>query len=346
MAKRRLAFGYGPVVRYVRRRTGGYASSNRSFMGYGMRSNVNMSLPYSATLTNNRQRVTSGTGVTTQYDRKTVYRKKYMPKRKKKAWKRFVKKVGASLMKAIGTKTVVLNDALEQTIVGNTQSWVSIAIYGKNGANSTTTSCGMIDLDVIFRNDAELVNSYTSRAQFFSAVLDITIANNSYYTDGVTTNDNLSIEVDVYEVVFKKDGIDANRLSELVNQAQSNTPLINTGVPEIALVNRGVTPWDLPDMLSRGVSIVKKTKYMLSKGQVATYQFRDPRNMQFRTDNIIDSDSNFAIKGKTRGFFVVFKGVPTMQPAAVTKKMSVGVTRKYGYKVIKNNTDADNYFTV
>lgn len=285
-----------------------------------------------------------GAGVTTQYDRKTVYRKKYMPKRKKKQWKRFVRKVKASLLKDVGTKTVVLNSSLSQIIGTDAQSWVSVCFYGKNGAADSATSCGHRDLFRIFTNDPDLhgATATTQRAQFFSGVIDLTIANNSY-AETTQATENLSIEVDIYEIIFGKDGIDADRISALINDAISTTPAIAGGGSEVTLNARGCTPFDLPDMLAKGVKIVKKTKYMLSKGQCATYQFRDPRNYSFRSDVVWDNDNNFAIKNKTRGFIVLFKGVPTATPDFIVKRIDVGVTRKYGYKIIEQNSDADQY---
>jgi len=331
--------------RYMTANRYGYPGPGGSMQPLNINDAMNVSMPFSYTETDRKKKNSGGAGVTTQYDRKTVYAKKTMPRYKKRSWGAFVKKVKASLLKDVGTKTVVFNDALVQTITNNTQIWASCCLYGKNGAASTTTAAGHNDLLKIFDKDPDLSvgGANTAVAQFFSGVIDITMANNSFYTEGVATNDNLSLEVDVYELVFTKDGIDASRISQLIDDAQTVTPTIAGSGTEVALVQRGVTPWDLPDMLAKGTRILKKTKYMLSRGQVATYQYRDPKNYSVWSDVVWDNDANFAMKWKTRGFIILFRGVPTLTPAAVTKRLDVGVTRKYGYKILSKNTDADQY---
>lgn len=333
----------------MKRKYGQYAfpaSFGRSirsrFIGTSSARNVTGRYSRGFTVTQRRQQLPrSGMGVTTQYDRKVMYSKKSMPRRKRVQWKKFVKKVQASLLKDFGTKMVLYNDQLSEAWSGDTQRYQTFVLYGKDGSSGTTTKAGYRDLVTLFANDPDLADA-TSLVKFFSGVIDVTISNNSYYTDGTTTNDNLSMEVDIYEFMFSKDNIDAVDIQAMITRAENNTAKINALNAQIQLTVRGVTPWELPDMLAQGVKILKKTKYVLTRGQNITYQFRDPRNFSLRKDYIDTSDDNFVIKGKTKGFMVLAKGVPTLSPTAVTKRIDIGVTRKYGYKVLQGNMDADN----
>lgn len=289
-------------------------------------------------LTYNKSGTTSGKGVTSQYDRKQIYRKRRMPRRKRRAWKRFTKKVVAAQLKTIGTRTILKNDTLSRTYTGDTQSVVSFCLFGKDGGGPTTSACGFNDLASIFQNDAAIANR-TSKIQLFSGVLDITMTNLSEVLDNSTQN--TSLEVDLYELVATKQ-IDAAYLSDIYLSADSNTDQINVANPGISINNRGATPFELTDFTGRGIKILKKTKYFLGAGQVATYQYRDAKNFRIRNDNIDDANSDFALPYKTRIFMIIIKGVPTPDANQVNKKLLVGVTRKYGYKIFDKNNDADN----
>lgn len=284
-----------------------------------------------------RTQTTSGQGVTTQYDRKVVYRKKTMPRRKKRQWKNFVNKVNAALMKSTGSRTIIRNTQLTYTDATDAQGRFAIALYGKDGSNAGT-SAGFDDLRQIFTNDS-LLSDQTSRAKFSTGILDLTIVNNSSVTDASVQN--TSVELDVYEFVMTKKN-DSNNLITLFNTAATNTGLINGLNSEINLFTRGATPFDLPDALAQGVKILKKTKLMLGSGQCATYQMRMAKNYTFRRDIIVDNDFDFAIPWVTKGVLVIVKGVPTGDATKVLKSVQFGVTRKYLYKVVQANLDGDN----
>jgi len=88
----------------------------------------------SFTQTRTGRRVSSGQGVTSQYDRRLIYRKRTMPRRKKRRWRGFKNKVLAVSTKSLGSNTIVRN-SLEQSeiplIPGNdaVQSYVQLALY-------------------------------------------------------------------------------------------------------------------------------------------------------------------------------------------------------------------------
>lgn len=285
-------------------------------------------------------KVISGTGVTSQYDRKVQYRKKSMPRRKKRQWIKFVKKVNAVALKQFGTKTIVRNSQAGVNWTGDSQEYLTLSLYGKDGQADTvsTLSKGNDDLAQIYQNDSELLDA-SSSGHFTSAVMDLTIVNNSFAADSA---ENTGMEVDVYEIMYTK-MLDYNSPQQYITKAQTNTGQINTGIPSITLPNRGVTPFDFPDASSNGFRIIKKTKYFLGRGETCTYQIRNPKNYKFRQSFIQDGDDNFAISKITRTVMVVAKGVPTATPTAVTKRINIGCTRNYKYKIAKDQTDEDNY---
>lgn len=283
---------------------------------------------------------TSGSGVTSQFDKKTQYRKKSMPRKKKRQWVKFVKKVNAVSLKDYATKTIVRNSQLTENWSSDDQAFMTITIYGKDGQADTvsTLTKGNDDLVQIFGNDASLLDA-SSTGHFTAAVLDLTIVNNSFAADGA---ENTGMEVDVYEIMYTQTN-DYNSATQYITKAQANTGQISGGNPSLALIQRGVTPFDFPDASSNGFKILKKTKYFLGRGQTATYQYRDPRQYNFRTSFINNDDNNFAIRKITRTLMIVAKGLPTPTPTGVTKRLQVGATRNYKYKILQDNIDEDNY---
>lgn len=296
----------------------------------------------SYTTTKRRRKRLGGSGVTSQYDRKVQYVKKTMPYRKKKKWISFKRKVEAVLQKGLGTRTVIRNSQISRTWANDGQEYLNAVLYGADGSADTSVSVGNDDLKQLIANDAD-ANFPTAKIHYASGVIDITMCNKSVNESG--SFQMTTLEIDVYEIVLRK-RVDASSLNNLLESATYgvyvNTPQINLANPELTLNVRGATPFDFPDFTSRGVKILKKTKYMLQQGEVATYQYRDPKNFVQRKDNINDTDDNFAIPWKTRCFLIVAKGVPTGVPTDVLKSLQIGVTRKYSYKIMNVNDDGDN----
>lgn len=330
MAKRRYSGSYG----YSKRRRIGPRSGVLGNLALGAARLASMYYGRASS-----SKVTSGQGVTSQYDKKTVYRKKRMPYRKKKRWIGFSKKVNAVLEKAVGTKTIVRNAQLSSTDLTAGQTWMYCHLYGRDGSTTTSVECGQDDIAKITDNDATL--DQTSRINFGSGVLDLTMTNLSTITDD--SNQNSSLEVDIYEIGYGSREADVATLTGLFANSASITTPVNAAVPSITSVDRGVTPFDFPEALSRcKVKILKKTKYFLSYGQCATYQVRIAKNYTWPVSYIQSGDNNMIVPYVTRSLIIVTKGVPTVDATKVLKNLQVGVTRKYTYKIYEQVKKQDN----
>jgi len=202
---------YGPTSRSVRRRTmtnkaGFWGNLGAGVAGLG-------AMAYEAYRKTGSSK--SGIGVTSQYDKTSVYRKKRMPKRKKRQWVKFVKKVRSALMKDVGTKTVIRNDTLSTLWSTNDQSLQTITVYGADGSAPTASQCGHNDLKTIFTNDPDL-SAETARAKFGSAIVDITFTNAS--VNAGPENNNTGLEIDIYDIVYRKQ-LDAPTLGNAITDS-------------------------------------------------------------------------------------------------------------------------------
>lgn len=291
-----------------------------------------------------KKKTTAGVGITAQHDAVVTYKKRYMPRRKKRSWKKFSKKVKAVQLSSLAKRTFVLNDREDNTNDANQQTWNFYMIYGKNGDPvGTSSSYGIRDLrqisDSFAGSGTNTVND-NQKLQFMSAVLDIT-----FQLDPTATN---VVELDVYHIQFNKAPADTRPALSL-SKAQSATPTSTLGA-SLEMEDRGATLFDFPLFLSAtGCKILKKTKYFLAQGQCITYQIRDPKNRQISRMEITDYNSqidsttsgitSYVKAGWTQGVFYTVKPGP-VQPTA-TCKLSVGVTRKYLVSQIDSSSYQD-----
>lgn len=286
--------------------------------------------------TNTKKKQTSSPGVTTQYDRRTIYRKKYMPRGKKRAWKKFTRKVDAVAKSGLGTKTVVINRQITTSVTSD-QTLAYCHLYPYNGSAAPANNevpCN--DLQGIMNRDD--IGS-DGRVYFKSAVMDITF--NGYPPD--TAGDS-PMEVDVYHLVYSRKNYPGSFNSLLTNC--ENTTQIMTGYTDgLTMGDRGVTPFDLPQLARSGVKILKKTKFFLSRGSATfTYQIRDPKNRYLSGIGFTleSANSEFAKGGWTQTLMFVIKAIPGYTPIA-GDGIQIGVTKKYSYVANSSNAMEDGY---
>ncbi len=291
-----------------------------------------------------RKRGRSGQGITNQYDRKTIYRRKRMPRRKRTRWSSFVKKVHAASERDLGSKTMLFNDQEQITVTGAaataSQSVGFLALYpvtsGDVGAQPQFR-----DLKRIAEVDNAMPN--TGKFLFKSGVLDITVRNSSSETVALA---NVAVEMDIYELTFSKsfETLPGNKTPfDVFSEGFSDTPAINAGLVQIAITSRGATPWDCPQGLGQwGCKIHKKTKYFLGPNQTMTYQVRDPKRHVFDKQSLLDSTS-VNRRGVTKHIMFITKLVPgTISDEFTINRLDIGITRKYLYKHNTDSADADN----
>lgn len=277
-----------------------------------------------------RNRVTAGTGVTTQRDAKTIYVKKTMPRRQKKRWSTFKRKVRAAV-DTKGTASIVFNDENVMTIAY--QSATSVKQQGAQCCHLKGASgdilvydLGSLDLSRIANNDGQLERS--SKFTVTSAVLDITFTN-----PGTASYDG-PLEVDVYEIVYGKKRPDAGGLIEILSDGTVQTSTWNVSNTKCDLTYRGVTPFDLPESLSIGsIRILRKTKYFVPYHDSVTYQVRDPKNVVYNRDDFNDPQKGYIGKG-TKSVMAIFKPTVTPNsPSTASFALTTKCTRSYKYTV-------------
>lgn len=288
-------------------------------------------------------------GVTTQHDRANVYKKKYMPRRRKTQWKSFVRKVQAVNMKDRGLVTALFNSVFNPVASSaSAQLITELHLYGGNSTDAVN-SPGVADLSQIVLNDwntrfgtnltgtvtlERSLTPATDNIQIESAILDATITNNNSTT----------VEIDVYTIYHKKYTKGAfTSLKDVYSKAASS---VYTDVVEsesvaqslLTLDSRGCTPFDLGKGSSlANLVISRKEKYLISAGQAITLQMRDAKNRRLNPQDILTSTSPcYKYSDWTRSYLIIGKKlVEDANPMSL--RMGVTRTYKYTYEGLKEN---------
>lgn len=326
-----------------------YLYNNRnaiqSYARRGIQSAMRMRSGFAPTM--RKKYTSSGQGVTSQYDRRLIYRKKTMPRRYKRRWKKQIRTVNAITEKSLGSRTVLRNFADQYSLNlssgnANVQFLQSYALYPMKD----TGTAHMNDLATM-AGDAQLGPS--SKMLFQSGIIDFTVRNSSY--TNVAGQTIPSLEIDVYEITagrsFWTNGSgEGYSLNTVFDQGMTDSTIIvnTTGGTDLVRSQRGWTPWDCPPAISQyKLKIWKKTKFFLSPEQTFTYQYRDPKRHVFDTQNIPNSTSQNQ-PGMTRFFYFVWKpvtGYTYADPFTTVAQLSVGCTKKYLYKINAVTNDFD-----
>lgn len=280
---------------------------------------------------------TAGGGVTHHYDARWVYRRRRMPRRRRRRWVRFIRKVRAVTTKDYGSHSIIRNNS-QIVISGNGQQAVSaVELYGLDGTAPTTYYGG----DDLRQCTQAVFNALPSNQKliFKSGVLDLTMTNTTNASGEELQLVNTA-EVDVYRCVYRKKSKDQN-IGDLITHMIADTAT-EPGAAAVTQFTRGWTPFQCPQLCSY-LKVLSKKKFLLERGQSATYQIRDPRNRVFRTQNLEEFTGNDCMMGWTQILLFITKHVADNAGPAPSASVVYGVTRTYNLVVEKESGDLQGF---
>lgn len=286
-------------------------------------------------------------GVTSQYDTTSVYKRKGMPRYKKKQWKKFTRKVKAAISDR-GTCTIVLNGAHAQqttsTIAGSQRQGITyVHLYGKQGTGAAANEVGAQDLNKVVssvRGSSSPGVDDTTKYHFKSAVLDITVTNQNA-GEGQYIG---PLEIDVYHIVYPtKKQIVQPGLGNCFTIGTAQTEVVDT-LPKIEIGDRGATPFACGQTISVvGMKILSKKKYFLPYGNCFTHQIRDPKNRTVDSETLVDKNS-FYQPGWTQTLMIVAKPTAVIGDNQVFTFIT-GATRSFVLDWEGLNEDKSKYYS-
>ncbi len=290
----------------------------------------------------------SGVGVTFENDRQGVYRRKRMPTKYKRRWKRLIRLDNAIDLKKSGSRTFVFNKTATSSNNNSARHGeTSVPLYSAQSDFSEWSDLHYIGINEQDGTDPTAAEGLTlhptTKLYFQSAVLDLTIRNTSHNND-VPTVPSVPLEVDIYEITSSKKWMERdaaslvkyNSLSSIFQEGQGDRLGINN-LNAADYRDRGMTPFDCTAAVAQyGLRILKKTKYRIGPGNTITYQMRDPKN-RVTTLNTLKDMVGGNKPGWTKTLYVVFKATPGFTIGSgegqETEQIKIGMTRKYMYKI-------------
>lgn len=288
-----------------------------------------------------------GTGTSYQRDSKVVYTRKPAPRRIRKSYRKFAKRVNSVIDATAGTTQLVLSNGFSVLSGDDSQNMFAVTLAGVNG--TSTNWNGDLNRIMNVRADAQDTGVNVDRKiHMKTMVLDCTFKND-FVTPGVIQGDSPEfrdpVELDIYEFYVKKDApFTAPEVLLTTEQTADVGASLSYGA--LTPVEVGATPFNFRNVGSY-VTITKKTKHFIAPGNSVTYQLRESRNKWVPTVKIEDfTSAHFGIPGWTKGIFVVFKGTPwrdgnpaigyTRRSAAA--RITGSVTRIYNWRNVDRNT--------
>jgi len=270
-------------------------------------------------------------GTSYQRDITNVYRKRRMPRSRRRRWVKALRRNVALQMPQQATRCFTMNDSFGILFNGGTgtsapQGYDWLALKSWNG------SFGFRDIRRIVSNwDGQDLSGEMRKFVIGSAVIDFT----GRYD--CPSESAVSMELDIY--CFECVGDIPTVYSTPSVEYEAVKGDIEGGAE---LVNRGVTPFQLPAFGSAAhrMRILFKKRYQLSSGQAFTYQYRDARNTYVNAAELQDSDvTDFRTNYRTRGTKVfLFIGKPIGNVNSdYTPVLNVGCTRTYTCKEIPSS---------
>lgn len=346
------------VASIINRMRSGNMNRSRARLSSGRRTGRASRVRRGRTRVLYKRKYTSGRGVLggSNADRNLVYRKTRMPSNKRRRWKSFIKKVNAVQEKDLGTRTVMWNDTITQTVTtSGEQSCMTLALYAVASTKAYLNDLKLISALENTGNSTAAAGGTTdqsTRYMFTSAIMDVTIRNSSTFCEIVNErklDGRAAIELDVYEIGIRNETEDNvsghNDMSSMLN-AYDTKEIGGTG-NGIQIQDRGATPFEFGNSIGRfGIKIYKKTKYFIPNNQTITHQIRDPKR-HVATQGYMDRKSGWNMQGWTRCIFLVYKLVPGLPlgpittPGTFQQEITVGNTRVYKYKIEGFNEDRE-----
>jgi len=287
----------GPVVR---RNYGG--SLMRRTLVYGSRL-IGRSAPYAAVgamtrslankFRNRNKSAIEASANTFQHDSRMRYRRKRMPRGKRKAWKRFTRKVGAVSL-GMQPLQIYTNEGVENVTATANQGTQWGRIVG--GTNVTNND----ELWQIFRrcyNLAAIANAVPYKIYIKSICMDVEITNTGSYP----------IILDVYTLQCRQDFATASKVQDQW-QAALGEVQAPAGGGSVTTTKTALTVFDAPNFCSYW-KVLAKREYIIGSNNIITLQMRIPMNKHI--EGKVLSTSPQALPKYSRAFLITAHGCPS-----------------------------------
>lgn len=240
--------------------------------------------------------------VSSNHENRTLYKRKPMPKGKKKSWLRFKKKVTAVANSNAKKIEIYHKDAIDLSHGQDSQNSGDFSLYtGYNTSFSATQDLKRC-FQVAAQNNTSDFATASECLYFKSAVMNVT-----FYNAG-----DQPAYIDLYWFYSTKSSIDTPHT--LYTRGLATAPSgLNEGTGVGVAKTSGT--FGAQPFMSRSFcqynKIYKVTKHLIPPSNTIEFQIKDPKNHLIKIPKIEMSDDILSqVKGLTQGFLAVTYGVP------------------------------------
>lgn len=330
------------VFRLSSRGARGSRGPRRSRIGAFVRTGFRFAKGLAATRTVRRNKPHGSAPLTYDNDFKTDYRHRRMPRRRRRRWVKFVRKINAvTLRNQQGLRRVIYHQILTYAPAIDQTQFGGSLLYAADGDPLT----GHADMGNLFRqhltaavfnseNDLTVAQPAERMLHFESAQVEVTMRN--------VGSDTAIVEV--YRVVCRKQHAQTNASAfntiggvyslGFLKQGQifdiESGQVVGTA-PESA-VEVGTTPFQ-SRRFCETFKIYSRKKFQIAAGNTISFILKDPRNRVINAQNV---RGQLFIPRHTHGYFYQIYGAPglvlTTPHQALNATVLVSETRKYQYR--------------
>ncbi|AFR11830.2 capsid [Niminivirus] len=273
-------------------------------------------------------------------DFKTDYRYKRMPKRRRRRWKRFTKKVNAVINRSQGLKKVLYSDIVRLSSNVSQCAYHSAMLYTPDArVTDLSADLGMIFRDIlgaVAYNDIQNIlvqGDVDKKIRFESANMDVSWRNvganpviiDLYYvrcrkTFGLTGADADNNTQGIFSLGFVKQGV-------IVDEEDGNT----VGSNRQFALTVGSTPFQ-SSLFCQTYRILSKKRITIAPGNTVSMTLKDSRN---KVVNAMDTRARICMRNLTHGYLFQLYGVPGLNGdvpvTALASDVVFSVQKRYGF---------------
>lgn len=305
--------GYRNVIRSLIRRHGGRFQAPQQIA-----QGVRMASGGSRTVTTTRRRTAlEPSGNTQQHDLRGRYRYKRMPARKRKAWKRFTRKVQHVDLQMQPLQIYTKEGTVNQTSVANANGVFSRMCGGTTVTSVTANNEIFQAFNQAYNLGGTVANAVPYKLFIKSIVLDVQVGNNGSYP----------VVLDVYTLRCRSKFASAVEPSAQLAAAWGELAALPGG-GTVTTSATSLTVFDAPNFCSYW-KVLRKQEVIIGSGQIATFQLRMPMNKHLEGKDL--QSALQAIPGYTRCFLFTWHGAPSNRGGSGAAQFD-SVSLTFGYQ--------------
>lgn len=306
-----------------------------------IKAGISLASRYARSRTRTRRSGTRETQpLTYDNDFKTDYRYRRMPKRRRRSWKRFVKKVTSVVNRGQGLKKLMYTDIQRIQAAENQCNYHSAMLYTPDARVGDLSA----DMGTIFRNilgavnydninDVLVAGDVDKKIRFESGNMDVSWRNvgsnpmivDLYYvrcrkTFGLAGADTLNNAQGIYALGFVKQG-------QIEDVEEGNS----VGSAKSYPTEVGTTPFQ-SSLFCQTYKVLSKKRITIAPGNTVSMTLKDAKN---RLVNATDTRARICMRGLTHGYFFQIYGVPGLSGAtpvqALASDIIFTVQKRYAF---------------